>query len=44
MVESFGIAFAGSFVYPKELRLLAKSILPFDMRALGGSSIRLDRS
>lgn len=35
MVESFGIAFAGSFVYPKELRLLAKSILPFDMRALG---------
>jgi anthranilate phosphoribosyltransferase len=35
MVEFFGIAFAGSFVYPKELRLLAKSILPFDMRALG---------
>jgi anthranilate phosphoribosyltransferase len=35
MVESFGIAFAGSFVYPKELRLLAKSILPFDMRSLG---------
>ena len=35
MVESFGIAFAGSFVYPKELRLLAQSILPFDMRVLG---------
>lgn len=35
MVESFGIAFAGGFVYPKELRLLAQSILPFDMRALG---------
>lgn len=35
MVKSFGIAFAGSFVYPKELRLLAKSILPFDMRTLG---------
>lgn len=35
MVESFGIACAGNFVYPRELRLLAKSILPFDMRALG---------
>ena len=35
MVASFGIAFAGNFVYPKELRLLAKSILPFDMRTLG---------
>ncbi|MBV8540884.1 MAG: hypothetical protein JO063_10860 [Pseudonocardiales bacterium] len=35
MVESFGIACAGSFVYPGELRLLARSILPFDMRALG---------
>jgi anthranilate phosphoribosyltransferase len=35
MVESFGIACAGSFVYPPELRLLAKSIVPFDMRTLG---------
>jgi anthranilate phosphoribosyltransferase len=33
--EAFGIAFAGSFVYPKELRLLGKSILPFDMRTVG---------
>lgn len=35
MVESFGIACAGNFVYPRELRLLATSILPLDMRALG---------
>ncbi|MGH3720056.1 MAG: anthranilate phosphoribosyltransferase [Pseudonocardiaceae bacterium] len=35
MVESFGIACAGSFVYPRELRLLATNILPWDMRALG---------
>ncbi len=34
-LESFGIAFAGGFVYPPELRLLARSILPFDMRKLG---------
>ncbi|MGH2706709.1 MAG: anthranilate phosphoribosyltransferase [Actinomycetota bacterium] len=35
MLERFGIAFAGYFVYPAELALLAKSILPFDLRALG---------
>lgn len=35
MVEAFGIACAGSYVYPKELRLLAKSILPFDLRTIG---------
>jgi len=35
MLESCGIAFAGSYVYPKQLRLLAKSILPFDLRTVG---------
>lgn len=35
MLERFGIAFPGYFVYPTELRLLAKSILPFDMRSVG---------
>jgi anthranilate phosphoribosyltransferase len=34
-VRAFGLAFAGSYVYPKELRLLAKSVLPFDMRTIG---------
>src|SRR5439155_12551412 len=29
MLETFGIACAGPFVYPKELRLLARTILPF---------------
>lgn len=35
MLERFGIACAGHFVYPTELALLAKSIRPLDMRALG---------
>lgn len=35
MLETFGIACAGPFVYPKELRLLARQILPFDMKTLG---------
>lgn len=35
MLERFGIACAGYFVYPVELSLLAKSILPFDMRVVG---------
>lgn len=35
MLERFGIACAGSFVYPDELALLAKSIFPLDMRVLG---------
>jgi len=35
MVDSFGIAFAGGFVYPREVRHLAKSLVPFDMRAVG---------
>jgi anthranilate phosphoribosyltransferase len=35
MLEAFGIACAGPFVYPKELRLLARQILPFDMKTVG---------
>ncbi len=35
MLEHFGIACAGYFVYPMELGLLAKSILPLDMRVIG---------
>ena len=34
-LETFGIACAGAFVYPKELRLLAKTILPFGMKTVG---------
>ena len=35
MLNAFGIACAGPFVYPKELRLLARQILPFDMKTVG---------
>jgi anthranilate phosphoribosyltransferase len=35
MLDTFGIACAGPFVYPKELRLLARQILPFDMKTVG---------
>jgi anthranilate phosphoribosyltransferase len=35
MLERFGIACAGPFVYPKELALLARSILPFGMKTVG---------
>jgi anthranilate phosphoribosyltransferase len=35
MLETFGIACAGPFVYPKELRLLARTILPFGMKTVG---------
>lgn len=35
MLETFGMACAGPFVYPKELRLLARSILPFGMKDMG---------
>jgi anthranilate phosphoribosyltransferase len=35
MLETFGMACAGPFVYPKELRLLARQILPFDMKTVG---------
>jgi anthranilate phosphoribosyltransferase len=35
MLDTFNIACAGPFVYPKELRLLARSILPFGMKTVG---------
>jgi anthranilate phosphoribosyltransferase len=35
MLDTFGMACAGSFVYPKELRMLARRILPFDMKTVG---------
>jgi anthranilate phosphoribosyltransferase len=35
MLETFSIACAGPFVYPKELRLLARAILPFGMKTVG---------
>jgi anthranilate phosphoribosyltransferase len=35
MLDTFGIACAGPFVYPRELRLLARQILPFDMKTVG---------
>jgi anthranilate phosphoribosyltransferase len=35
MLETYGMACAGAFVYPKELRILARNILPFDMKTMG---------
>ena len=35
MLDRFGIAFAGAYVYPIELRLLSRSILPLPMKVLG---------
>jgi anthranilate phosphoribosyltransferase len=35
LLDTFGIACAGPFIYPKELRLLARQILPFDMKTVG---------
>ncbi len=35
MLDTFGMACAGPFVYPKELRILARQILPFDMKTVG---------
>jgi anthranilate phosphoribosyltransferase len=35
MLEALGMACAGPFVYPKELRLLARNILPFGMKQMG---------
>ncbi|GGT43449.1 anthranilate phosphoribosyltransferase [Streptomyces kurssanovii] len=35
MLERCGIAFAGMFVYPAELGLLARGVLPLDVRRLG---------
>ncbi len=34
-LERFGVAFAGNFVYPAEITLLAKEILPLDLRVVG---------
>ncbi|MFI6638496.1 anthranilate phosphoribosyltransferase [Streptomyces sp. NPDC050504] len=34
-LDRYGIAFPGPFVYPRELMLLAKSVLPLDPRTLG---------
>ncbi len=35
MLETYGMACCGAFVYPKELRLLARNILPFGMKQMG---------
>jgi anthranilate phosphoribosyltransferase len=35
LLGTLGIACAGPFVYPRELRLLARTILPFDMKTMG---------
>ncbi|MEU1285628.1 anthranilate phosphoribosyltransferase [Kitasatospora sp. NPDC005856] len=35
-LERFGIAFPGNFVYPREVALLARSIVPLDLRMIGG--------
>lgn len=35
MLDTYGMACAGAFVYPKELRLLARNILPFGMKQMG---------
>ncbi|WP_330461727.1 hypothetical protein OIB37_35715 [Streptomyces sp. NBC_00820] len=35
-LERHGIAFAGAFVYPPELGLLPRSVLPLDIRQLAG--------
>jgi anthranilate phosphoribosyltransferase len=35
LLETIGIACAGPFVYPKELVMLARSILPFGMKTVG---------
>ncbi|ALG09247.1 anthranilate phosphoribosyltransferase [Kibdelosporangium phytohabitans] len=34
-LERFGVAFAGNFVYPAEIAMLAKEILPLELRAVG---------
>ncbi|MFD4658679.1 anthranilate phosphoribosyltransferase [Kitasatospora sp. NPDC058444] len=36
LLERFGIAFPGNFVYPREVALLARSIVPMDLRTIGG--------
>ncbi|NYH55676.1 anthranilate phosphoribosyltransferase [Nocardiopsis arvandica] len=34
-LDRHGVAFAGDFVYPRELALLARSVYPLDMRTVG---------
>lgn len=34
-LDRFGVAFAGHFVYPAEISLLVREILPLDLRTLG---------
>ncbi|MFJ3217931.1 anthranilate phosphoribosyltransferase [Kitasatospora sp. NPDC086801] len=36
LLDRFGIAFPGNFVYPREVALLARSIVPMDLRMIGG--------
>ncbi|MFD0399811.1 anthranilate phosphoribosyltransferase [Kitasatospora sp. NPDC127121] len=36
LLERFGIAFPGNFVYPREVALLARNIVPMDLRMIGG--------
>lgn len=35
MLERYGMACAGAFVYPKEVRLLARAVFPFPMKQVG---------
>lgn len=35
LLDRFGIAFAGYFVYPTELTRLARTVLPLDLRTIG---------
>ncbi|MET8545047.1 anthranilate phosphoribosyltransferase [Kitasatospora sp. NPDC004799] len=35
-LERHGITFPGTFVYPREVALLARSIVPLDLRMIGG--------
>lgn len=36
-LDRFGIACAGNYIYPPELALLARALMPFDMKTLGGA-------
>lgn len=37
VLDRVGIAFTGDFIYPRELGQLARAVLPFDLRTLGGA-------
>ncbi|WP_407563178.1 hypothetical protein [Streptomyces sp. 184] len=41
MLAAHGIAFAGGFVYPVELTRLARAVLPYGMKQVGGAFNRL---